>query len=74
VSPVNDVHPVTVELLAWIACRRRTYVEAMSAWTSNCPRQPAWDDAASDRLIEMRTGGEVVLTPRGRAVLEGRGA
>ena len=65
----NGVHPVTVELLAWVAGGRRTYAEAMEAWTSNCPRHPAWDDASSERLIEVRSG-EVVLTERGRAVLE----
>jgi hypothetical protein len=65
----NDVHPVTVELLAWVASGRRTYAEAMEAWTSNCPRHPAWDDASSERLIEVRSG-VVELTERGRAVLD----
>jgi hypothetical protein len=63
------VNPVTRELLEWVASGRRTYAEAMESWTSNCPRHPAWDDAASARLVEVRAG-EVVLTPRGRAALE----
>ena len=66
----NGVHPVTVELLEWVASGRRGYAEAMDAWTSNCPRHPAWDDASSERLIEVRDG-VVLLTARGRAVLGG---
>jgi hypothetical protein len=36
----------------------------MEAWTSNCPRHPAWDDALSDGLIRVEAG-EVILTPLG---------
>ena len=64
------VHPVTRELLEWIAGGRRSYAETMEAWTSNCPRHPAWDDAAGARWVVVRDG-EVVLTSRGRAVLQG---
>ena len=63
---------MTHELLAWVAERPRTYAEIVDAWTSNCPRHPAWDDAASDGLVEVR-GGVVALTEKGRDVLEGEG-
>jgi hypothetical protein len=59
----------TQELLAWVAARPRTYTDVVEAWTSNCPRHPAWDDAASDGLVEVR-GGLVALTMRGREALE----
>jgi hypothetical protein len=59
--------PLTQELLAWVASRPRTYAELVEAWTSNCPRHPAWDDAVSDGLVEVR-GGIVQLTERGREV------
>jgi hypothetical protein len=70
--PSNSVTPaaMTHELLAWIDERPRTYAEVVEAWTSNCPRHPAWDDAASDGLVEVR-GGVVALTARGREALEG---
>jgi hypothetical protein len=60
------------EFLSWISSRRRTYAETMEAWRSTCPRQTVWEDALTDGLIEV--GGilqdsEVILTPRGRAIL-----
>jgi len=71
---------LTLELLAWISSRPRTYAEAMEAWRSNCPRQPVWDDAVTEGLVAVaRSAGavpgaaEVTLTARGRALLDGRG-
>ena len=64
----SALHPVTRELLEWLASAPRTYDETMSAWTSNCPRHPAWDDATSDGLVEVR-GRRVRLTDRGKGVL-----
>jgi hypothetical protein len=63
----------TRELLTWVASRRRTYAETMNAWTSTCPRLAVWDDAVSGRLVEVVRGGSVVLTPQGRALIEGEG-
>ena len=57
-----------LELLAWVDAAPRTYAEAMAAWTSNCPRHPAWDDALTDGLIEV-VRRDVALTERGRAFL-----
>ena len=65
----------TVELLAWIASRPRTYSEAIEAWKSNCPRLSVWDDAIEDGLVEVARspgdagGAAVALTARGRALL-----
>lgn len=41
----------------------------MEAWTSNCPRHPAWDDALSEGLIQV-VKGRVTLTPLGRRQLD----
>ena len=60
--------PLTRELLEWIAAAPRTYADTMAAWTSNCPRHPAWDDALADGLIEVARR-DVRLTERGRAYL-----
>jgi hypothetical protein len=77
------VHPVnapTLELLSWLAARRRTYGETIDAWRSNCPRLSAWEDAVAGGLVRVVRGGdasgelEVALTPRGRALLEAEAA
>jgi len=65
---------LTLEFLAWIDSRPRTYAEAMEAWRSSCPRHPVWDDALIQGLIRIEnaeTMGRslVVLTPRGKALL-----
>jgi hypothetical protein len=72
----DPVGPLTLELLAWVARRPRSYAEAMEAWRSSCPRHPVWDDALADGLVQVEGGGPlgpltVTLTPRGRAVLDG---
>lgn len=58
----------TLELIAWIAERPRTYADTMEAWHSHCPRLTIWEDALADGLVavERRT---VTLTAAGRALL-----
>jgi hypothetical protein len=65
------------EFLAWVSARRRTYAEAMEAWRSSCPRHTVWEDALGGGLIQIESGEtpqqpEVTLTPRGRALLDGK--
>jgi hypothetical protein len=72
----EPVGPLTLQFLAWVAARPRTYAEAMEAWRSSCPRFTVWEDALLDGLVRVESGGtlrqsEVALTPRGRAVLDG---
>jgi hypothetical protein len=67
---------LALEFLAWIASCPRTYAEAMEAWASTCPRNPVWDDALIDGLIQVESAdtmgqSKVILTPRGKAVLDG---
>jgi hypothetical protein len=70
------MNPLTIELLAWIAVRPRTYGEAMEAWRSNCPRHSVWEDALIAGFIETVDGGDtldesaVTLTTLGRTVLD----
>jgi hypothetical protein len=66
---VSQVTPSVRELLDWVDTRPRTYAEAMEAWTSNCPRHPAWDDALADGLIQV-VKASVTLTPLGRRQLD----
>lgn len=65
---------LTLEFLAWIDSRPRTYAEAMEAWASTCPRHPVWDDALIEGLIRIASAetmdrSMVILTPRGKALI-----
>jgi hypothetical protein len=59
----------TRELLVWVATRPRTYADAMEAWRTHCPRLAVWDDAVIAGLVRA-SRGNVVLTPRGRELLD----
>ena len=63
---------IMLQFLAWVADRPRTYGQAMEAWRSSCPRLSVWEDAIIDGLVRLEnsSGGGVVLTPRGRAMLK----
>ena len=66
---------LTLEFLAWTASRPRTYAEAMEAWSSKCPRNSVWEDALTEGLIQVGSAetmgqSKVILTPRGRAILD----
>lgn len=73
-------HPLsllTLQFLAWVDSRPRTYAEARHAWRSTCPTTCAWEDAISEGLIEFETGGGrltnhsgVVLSKPGRELLD----
>lgn len=68
-----DPHDMlTVQFLAWIADRPRTYADVMEAWRSTCPRITIWEDAVSDGLVGSQGDGTPIvgLTPDGRAVLD----
>lgn len=65
-----------LQLLAWIAARRRLYGETMEAWRTSCPRLPVWEDAIEAGLVEIVAGSEpgmrareVRLTAAGRTRL-----
>jgi len=65
-----------LEFLAWISRRRRTYADVMEAWQTTCPRHTVWEDAMIDGYIEINRRDalrdpEVILTPRGLALLDG---
>ena len=61
-------HPLTLQMLSWLASRPRTYREAMDAWRTSCPRFSIWEDALADRLIVA--GPVVEVTAEGRAMLD----
>jgi hypothetical protein len=62
---------LTLELLAWLEVRDRTYAETMEAWRSHCPRLMVWEDALADRLVAVQ-GRQVVVTTAGQDLLSSR--
>jgi hypothetical protein len=77
-TTVTVLHPLTRDLLAWLAAAPRTHAETMAAWRSSCPRLTIWEDALADGLVRVERGhgtppgpSLVAITPRGRAALAG---
>ncbi len=75
----QSVSAEAAELLAWVARGPRIYAAAMAVWQTSCPRHSIWEDACSNGLIQVETGGgvtmdqaPVTLTALGRALLDGR--
>ena len=74
-GPVPEaVRALTLQFLAWVAERPRSYAEAMEAWRTSCPRMSIWEDANLDGLVRLDGADKtmVTLTERGRAVLAGK--
>jgi hypothetical protein len=69
--PVPTVAAPTLQLLAWIAERPRTYPETIEVWKSSCPRLTVWEDALSDGLVRVKRG-HVLLTAAGTELLTTR--
>jgi hypothetical protein len=59
----------TLQLLAWLNERERSYAETIEAWHSHCPRLMVWEDAIADGLVAVRDGC-VVLTERGLELVQ----
>jgi hypothetical protein len=67
-----EITASTIELLAWVTARERTYDDVVEAWKSNCPRYAVWDDAVTAGLVTARRDG-VALTELGLAALAAPG-
>jgi len=66
---------LTLQLLAWLADRPRSYVDAIAAWRTSCPRLTIWEDTCDDGLIRIERGraldeSTVVLTAAGKSALD----
>jgi hypothetical protein len=73
---ITPLAMLTVQFLAWLAARPRSYQETMDAWRSSCPRLSVWEDALGAGLVALQSGNApgmsnagVVLTPDGWATL-----
>ncbi len=65
---------LTLQFLAWLDERPRSYGEAMDAWRTSCPRLSIWEDAMGEGLIELGEGQwrdrHVRVTAKGHGLLE----
>jgi hypothetical protein len=67
-------YALTQQFLAWVDEGERSYADA-EAWRRSCPHLSIWEDAIADGLIRFENGSSMkqsrlLLTPRGRALLE----
>jgi hypothetical protein len=69
----DAVDALILDLLGWVALRRRTYSEVMDAWRTSCPRLTVWEDANERGLVTSRhedgVGTVIVVTSSGLALL-----
>jgi hypothetical protein len=69
----NDLDPLILDLLEWIAREPRSYADVIEAWRTSCPRLTVWEDAV-DRGFAVREHGQgrdvlIRLTRAGRDFL-----
>jgi hypothetical protein len=75
-APPPAIHPLTRDMLVWLAARPRTYAETMEVWRTSCPRFSIWEDALAAGLVRVDpvpgaplTDSAVCLTPQGQELL-----
>jgi hypothetical protein len=59
---VDNVENLILDLVEWVARKKRTYRETMEAWRTSCPGLPVWEDATERGFVEtaFSDGGSVV--------------
>ena len=72
-SGPND--QLTLDFLEWLTPHPRSYVEAMDAWRTSCPRLTVWEDALQAGLIRVSPTGPqgqsmVSVTQQGALLLQ----
>lgn len=79
IGAMNEMTPLTLQLLEWISDRPRSYAETMDAWRSSCPSLTIWEDALASGLVQIETRGNgaadlmVSLTAVGKSAFKMRG-
>jgi len=74
---MQNIEPLILDLVEWVAKEPRAYADVMDAWKTSCPRLTVWEDAIDNGfLIRQRCdtpGGRVVVTQTGRTFLRNKG-
>jgi hypothetical protein len=73
----DNLTPLILDLLEWLATQPRTYADVMEAWRTSCPRLAVWEEVNNRGLVVQRyVDGQGVLiepTPEGRSLLKQSG-
>jgi hypothetical protein len=74
----NDLEPLVLDLVDWVAREPRTYRETIDAWRTSCPRLTVWEDAVENGLVRRAAAkgdpAMVVATAEGLRLLRERRA
>jgi hypothetical protein len=82
----NDLDPLILDLLEWIAREPRSYADVIEAWRTSCPRLTVWEDAVDrgfavrehsqgrDVLIRLTADGQDFLREHRHPVSEAQAA
>jgi hypothetical protein len=69
----EDLEPLVLDLVEWVARAPRPYAEMLDAWRTSCPRLPVWEEACDRGLVTRRSapdgGALVMVTADGRRYL-----
>jgi len=69
----ENIRPLILDFLEWVAAEPRPYAEAMDAWRTSRPRLTVWEDSVDRDLVrrrrDMRLGPLVEATAGGLALL-----
>jgi len=65
---IDTVENLILNLVEWVARKKRTYRETMGAWRTTCPRLPVWEDATDRGFVEtnLTDGCSVVRVTQAR--------
>jgi hypothetical protein len=73
----ENLDPLVLDLVAWLAKEPRSYFEVMEAWRTSCPRLTVWEEAVDrgyvTRKLEQGCGAMITITALGRQFLARNG-
>ena len=61
----DQLDPLVLDLVEWVAQRPRRYAEVIEVWRTSCPRLTVWEDAVDRGYVARRpsdTGTTMVMT------------
>jgi hypothetical protein len=73
----DELEPLILDLVEWVAKQPRPYTEVMEVWRTSCPRLPVWEDAVDRGLVLRQGSGDgaplITATAAGLDLLERHG-
>ena len=74
----EELDPLVLDLVEWVARERRTYKEVLDVWRTSCPRLTVWEDAIDrgfltrkfapghEAMVEVTSAGQDFLARHNR--------